>query len=575
MPPKHSKRHAEILRLLGEEGTITIADLASKLEVSLETVRRDVKPLTRDGAVLKMHGAIGLPSFAGEAPFEKRMRENADAKRAIARAVAATIRDGKSVMLDTGTTTSFLARELLGHRRLTVVTNSSDIARTLATVNGNKVYMAGGELRSDSGAAFGVSAIEFVGRFSVTHSVISTGAIDAERGVMDYDLEEAEFARMVLRRGARTLVVTDHAKFGRQGLVQVCGFDGFDELVTDRPPPAEIVAALAAADVRLTVAGARRRRRENDRRIRLPSLSTPMAFTIRQLQFFVAVAEQGSVSRAARNLSISQSSVTEAVKELESDLGVALFERHPRGLNITHKGHQFLRHATKILAGVSDARRSFEGEATSGGRLQLGVTSLVAGYVLSDILARYRRAFPGVEVTAIEDNGDYLEHLLVGGELDVAVMVISNLRDRMALQAEIIEVSPYRLWLPLGHHLAGADIIGINDIAREPLIMLTVDETEENTGKLLIALGARPHVAFRTRSVEAVRSLVATGAGVALLPDLVYRPWSLEGDRIESRDISGSLPVVQVGMVWRRGSGLPQAARDFIGIAQSQRSRAR
>ena len=104
------------------------------------------------------------------------------------------------------------------------------------------------------------------------------------------------------------------------------------------------------------------------------------------------------------------------------------------------------------------------------------------------------------------------------------------------------------------------------------LIMLSVDEIEENTAKLLSALGARPHVAFRTRSVEAVRSLVATGAGVALLPDLVYRPWSLEGDRIESRDISGSMPVVQVGMVWRRGSGLPQAARDFIGIAQSQRT---
>jgi DNA-binding transcriptional LysR family regulator len=297
-----------------------------------------------------------------------------------------------------------------------------------------------------------------------------------------------------------------------------------------------------------------------------------MAFTIRQLQFFVAVAEQGTVSRAAQSLSISQSSVTEAIKELEGDLGVELFERHPRGLNITHKGHQFLRHATKILADVSDARLTFSREAeTRGGRLQLGVTSLVAGYVLSDLLARYRRAFPGVDVSAIEDNGDYLEHLLVGGELDVAVMVISNLRDRMALQAEILEVSPYRLWLPLGHHLGAADIIGVSDIAREPLIMLTVDEIEENTGKLLMALGARPHVAFRTRSVEAVRSLVATGAGIALLPDLVYRPWSLEGDRIESRDVSGSLPAVQVGMVWRRGSGLPQAARDFIGIAQAHR----
>ncbi|MBB3595351.1 DNA-binding transcriptional LysR family regulator [Rhizobium sp. BK529] len=298
-----------------------------------------------------------------------------------------------------------------------------------------------------------------------------------------------------------------------------------------------------------------------------------MAFTLRQIQYFVAVAEQGSVTRAAQNLSISQSSITEALKELENDLGVALFERHPRGLSITHNGHQFLRHATKILATVSDARTSFSGQQdAAGGTLNIGVTSLVAGYVLSDLLARYRRACPGVEVSAIEDNGGYLEHLLVGGELDVAVMVISNLRDRMALQAEILETSPYRLWLPMGHPLVSADIISVADIAREPLIMLTVDEIEENTGKLLSALGARPHVAFRTRSVEAVRSLVATGAGVALLPDLVYRPWSLEGDRIESRDVSGSLPVVQVGIVWRKGSSLPQAARDFVAIAENMRS---
>jgi DeoR family glycerol-3-phosphate regulon repressor len=251
----HSKRHAEILRLVEEAGTITIADLATKLDVSLETVRRDVKPLTRDGSVLKMHGAIGLPSFVGEAPFERRMRENADAKRAIARAVAATIRDGESVMLDTGTSTSFLARELTGHRRLTVVTNSSDIARTLATVNGNKVYMAGGELRSDSGASFGMMAIEFIGRFNVIHAVISTGAVDAERGIMDHELDEAEFARVVLTRGSRRVVVTDHSKFGKQGLVQVCGFGGFDELVTDRAPTPEIAAKLQEAGARVTVAG--------------------------------------------------------------------------------------------------------------------------------------------------------------------------------------------------------------------------------------------------------------------------------------------------------------------------------
>jgi len=151
-------------------------------------------------------------------------------------------------------------------------------------------------------------------------------------------------------------------------------------------------------------------------------------------------------------------------------------------------------------------------------------------------------------------------------------MVMSTLRDRLELQHEILEPTPSRRALPMVHPLFSAYIISIADIAREPLIMLTVDEIEENTGKLPSALGARPHGAVRTRSVEAVRSLVATGAGVALLPDLVYRPWSLEGDRIESRDVSGALPVVQVGMVWRKGSSLPQSARDFVGIAEALRS---
>lgn len=297
-----------------------------------------------------------------------------------------------------------------------------------------------------------------------------------------------------------------------------------------------------------------------------------MAFTLRQIQYFVAVCEEGTVSGAAQKLSISQSAVTESIKELEGDLGVPLFERHSRGLNITHRGHQFLRHAKTILSDVQGARQAFDNDDNElTGSLHLGVTSLVAGYVLSDILARFRRANPSVVVTAIEDTGEYLEHLLIGGELDAAVMVISNLRDRMALQAEILEVSPYRLWLPLGHELSNRESVQLSDLASEPLIMLTVEEIEEATVKLLGAFGARPNIAFRTRSVEAVRSLVATGSGVALLPDLVYRPWSLEGDRIVSRDVSGSLPVVQVGIVWRRGSGLQKAVRDFIGIAQAGR----
>ncbi len=250
-----SKRHAEILKILQDRGTVSISDLADQLGVSLETVRRDVRPLTENGSIIRIHGAVGLAGQIGEAPFQRRMRENAAAKRAIARTLANTIRDGDSIMLDTGTTTSFVARELTGHRRLTVVTNSSDIARTLATVNGNRVYMAGGELRSDSGAAFGKSALDFVSQFTVNHAIISAGAVDAS-SVMDFDLEEAEFARLVMSCGERKAVVTDHSKFGRRGLIAVAALDEIGELVTDRAPPHPIGAALRSAGVSVTIAEA-------------------------------------------------------------------------------------------------------------------------------------------------------------------------------------------------------------------------------------------------------------------------------------------------------------------------------
>jgi len=295
-----------------------------------------------------------------------------------------------------------------------------------------------------------------------------------------------------------------------------------------------------------------------------------MAFTLRQLQFFTAAAEQGSVSGAARALSISQSSVTEAIRALEDDLGVTLFERQPRGLEITQKGAAFLRHARQILADVATARTAFRDDAEQAtGRLSLGVTSLVAGYVLSDILSRFRRAFPQVELNVIEDNGDYLQHLLIGGELDVAVLLTSSVKDRMALHVETLLVSPYRLWLPLAHPLAQQTAISLDELAGQPLIQLMVDEIEDSTRRLMQALAVKPQIAFRTRSVEAVRSLVATGAGLAILPSLVYRPWSLEGDRIEIRDVSGDLPSVQVGLAWRKGAPLSPPALNFIRSAQS------
>lgn len=300
--------------------------------------------------------------------------------------------------------------------------------------------------------------------------------------------------------------------------------------------------------------------------------SPPMAFKLRQLQYFIAVADTGSISGAAQLLSISQSTVTESVKELEADLGFPLIDRHGRGVSLTHKGQLFLRHAQRILETVADARRSLaeEGPATAG-ELHVGVTSLVAGYVFSDLLARYRRAHPGVTVSAVEDNRDYLQHLLINGELDVAVMVVPDRATDSALQIELLGEEPYQVWLPLGHPLAGRAEVTLAEAAQEAHIVLTVDEIEETTRAFWTEHGFRPRTAFRTRSVEAVRSLVATGAGITILPALVYRPWSLEGDRIEARPASEPLPTVKVGIAWRKGARMARIAADFVAIGRNRR----
>ena len=247
-------RHGDILRLVRERGTIAVAELSTALGVSQETIRRDVKPLALAGEIVKLHGAIALPHDVGEAPFERRMRENADAKRAIARRAAGMVSDGDSLMLDNGTTNSIFARELLRKRNLTVVTNSSDIARTLATVNGNRVYMAGGELNGDNGGAFGPSAIQFVASFRVRLAIISIAALDATFGPSDFHLAEAEFARMVLSRGERRIILTDASKFGRTALIKVCDFDTVDCIITEKAPSVSLAAALAAANVEVDIA---------------------------------------------------------------------------------------------------------------------------------------------------------------------------------------------------------------------------------------------------------------------------------------------------------------------------------
>ncbi|MFQ5984447.1 MAG: DeoR/GlpR family DNA-binding transcription regulator [Alphaproteobacteria bacterium] len=248
-----SARQTAILRAVTLKGLCTVAELANELEVSDETIRRDIKLLARDGLVRKVHGGVSLPDPLHEPGYHQRLQQNAEAKRAIAQLAAEQVQNGDSLMLDTGSTTAYVANALRDRRELLVVTNSVDIARTLATRNGNRVYMAGGELRADDGAALGPSATTFVEQFRVRLAFLSIGAIDLEDGLMDYDLSEAEFSRVVMGRAERRIVVADHTKFGHRALVEVAPLDAIDALVTDIEPPGSFAEQLKQAGVTVLV----------------------------------------------------------------------------------------------------------------------------------------------------------------------------------------------------------------------------------------------------------------------------------------------------------------------------------
>ncbi len=247
-----SKRAGDIRRIVEAEGTVSVSGLATRLDVSAETVRRDLRPLVDSGVLVRMHGAVGLAVGDAEAPFRARMQDNAAAKRRVAAMAADLVADGDVVMIDTGTTTSFVARALTLHRRLVVITNSTDVARILSGRD-NRIFLAGGQVRADSGAVLGRSATAFAESFAARIAIVSAGAVD-DGGIMDYDPDEADFGRTLLNRAERRVIVTDSSKFARRGLVRVCGWEDLDDIVSEAPMPDPTARVARAAGTVLRLA---------------------------------------------------------------------------------------------------------------------------------------------------------------------------------------------------------------------------------------------------------------------------------------------------------------------------------
>ena len=287
-----------------------------------------------------------------------------------------------------------------------------------------------------------------------------------------------------------------------------------------------------------------------------------MSLTLRQIRYFVATAETGRVSQAAAGLSISQSAVTTAIKELETAVGFDLFERTKLGMELTTAGRQFLSHAYEILNKVDEATRLNVETGEIEGKLSVAATYTVMGYFLPFHLERIHRMFPKLLIQLFEVSREAIEEGLLARRYDIAVLLTSNTRNR-SLTTETLLKSARRLWLPAHHKLLDRDSVGLQHIAEEPYVMLTVDEAAHTALKYWSRTPFQPSVRLRTSSVEAVRSLVANGQGVAILSDMVHRPWSLEGKRIETVVVADSIPSMDVGLAWRKNIEFAPAMNAF------------
>ena len=283
--------------------------------------------------------------------------------------------------------------------------------------------------------------------------------------------------------------------------------------------------------------------------------------THKQIRYFLAVVDAGQVSAAGRALNVSQSAITLAIKDMETLLGADLFDRSPTGLRLTRAGHKFWHHAREIAASFEAAVKSVDGDEISvTGQVWLGMSSTLSSYFAFPVVEHFLRQYPQVDVQLIEAPRDSLEQSLIKEEIDLALILTSNLTNDIGLKSRTLHRSQHRLWVSVDHPLARQKAVGLKDVAAYPYAVLHSDEAEKQGLAHWSGETGYPDIKFSSTSVEAVRSLVATGQAVTILSDVVYRPWTLDGRRVEKVDLIEQIPTMDVGIAWKSGTPLTPAA---------------
>ncbi|WP_265921572.1 DeoR/GlpR family DNA-binding transcription regulator [Cupriavidus nantongensis] len=248
-------RQTALLEEVRTQGFASIDELARKFGVTLQTVRRDVNMLAENGMLARFHGGVRVEDSTTEnIAYRQRQVLNAEGKARIARAVAAAVPEGCSLILNIGTTVEEIARALVHHRGLRVITNNLHVANILADNPDCEVIVAGGVLRSRDRGIVGEATVEFIRQFKVDIGLIGISGIEADGTLRDYDFREVKVARTIIEHSREVWLAADASKFNRQAMVELAHVSQVDRLFTDAPLAAPFDQILADSGVKCVVA---------------------------------------------------------------------------------------------------------------------------------------------------------------------------------------------------------------------------------------------------------------------------------------------------------------------------------
>lgn len=288
------------------------------------------------------------------------------------------------------------------------------------------------------------------------------------------------------------------------------------------------------------------------------------SFTLRQLAYFVAAAEHGSMTAAGRAVHVSQSAISLAVGDLERELGTQLFIRHhAHGLSLTSAGHRIIAGARELLTGATvlldDAREI--GDALSGD-LTVACYSTIAPFLMPRLVAGFASEEPAVRLELREGDMAHLHDLVRSGASELMICYDLDLGSDIVV-TPLLATRPYVL-LPADHRLAGRDEIALPDLADEPFVLLDQPQPATYFLGLFDAAGVTPRIGHRTSSFEMVRSLVARSLGYSLLIQRPALDVSYEGLPVTCRPLADPASTLTIVASRVRGTRPTRRADAFV-----------